>query len=237
MMEKKLTNRQRIFLNQFLDLYREMDHPLHYVFIAEKLGIGNVTAYEMLKLLEEHGLIGSEYEKTSDKHGPGRAIILFYPTYEAENLIKELVGDSVSLSDWMLVKEQILEKLRTGEVGIHERLLDDILARITERRSPLIFITELITAVILILYSLRDSPEVQNLLERLQQVGLPKKVTLHVIGGIAAFLSVIERANRHYTSILLSEFTRYEEALSQVTTEYQNFVSEFTREAIQILIS
>lgn len=236
-MKKKLTNRQKVFLNQFLDLYGEMDHPLHYVFIAEQLGIGNVTAYEMLKLLEEHGLIGSEYKKTSDKHGPGRATVLFYPTHEAENLIKELAGDSVSLSDWMLVKEQILEKLRTGEVGVHEKLLEDILARISERRSPLIFITELITAVILILYSLQDFPEVQNLLERLQQVGLPKKVSLHVISGIAAFLSVIERINRHYASVLLSEFTRYEEALSQITTEYQIFVSEFTREAVQILIS
>ena len=52
----KLTGRQQDFLNKFLDLYREADHPLHYAVLADRVGVTKITAYEMLRLLEERGL-------------------------------------------------------------------------------------------------------------------------------------------------------------------------------------
>ena len=48
----KLTRRQHQFLSQFLDFYHEVEQPIHYPDLADRLGIGNVTAYEMLRLLE-----------------------------------------------------------------------------------------------------------------------------------------------------------------------------------------
>ena len=50
-MKKKLTHRQQQFLGQFLDIYREMEHSVHYVVVAKRLGLSHVTAYEMLRLL------------------------------------------------------------------------------------------------------------------------------------------------------------------------------------------
>ena len=234
-MKNNLTYRQQRFLNQFLDIYQEMDQPLHYVFVAKRLSIGKVTAYEMLRLLEEYGLVRSEYQKKSNQSGPGRSIVLFYPTKEAQILIRKIAGEDIDLSDWITVKNQILQKMRTGEVGVFKELLEDILVRIPERRSSLIIITEMITAVILILFSIQDSPGVKTLLERLQWIGLPKNVSLHVMSGIAAFLSAIDRTNLHYASLLLSEFSRYEDLLAQLSYECQNSISEFTREAVMIL--
>jgi hypothetical protein len=49
----KLTRRQQQFLSQFLDFYHEEEQPIHYPDLADRLGIGNVTAYEMLRLLED----------------------------------------------------------------------------------------------------------------------------------------------------------------------------------------
>ena len=72
-MKKKLTHRQQQFLSQFLDIYREMEHSVHYVAVAERLGIGKVTTYEMLRLLEEKGLVRAEYQTNPDQHGPGRS--------------------------------------------------------------------------------------------------------------------------------------------------------------------
>jgi DNA-binding PadR family transcriptional regulator len=234
-MNKKLTRRQQTFLNQFLDIYQECDQPLHYIVIAKRLGIGNVTAYEMLRLLEEQRLIRSEYQTNTGQHGPGRSAILFYPTQEAKRLMTSLARNSTEIDDWLVVKEQILKQLKEGKVNCYEELLSNLLDRIPERRSPLIIVTELITALILMLISIKDAPEIHELLVHLQQIGLSKKFTLSVMSGIAMILSVMERANRHYSTLLLTQFNRYEEALSQLNDENRQRMGEFTREAVQIL--
>jgi hypothetical protein len=210
---------------------------VHYVTVAKRLGIGNVTAYEMLRLLEEKGLIKAEYQSNPDQHGPGRSAVLFYPTREASNLINVLAGDEANLEDWQVVKEQILQQLREGKAGGYEELLSNLLARIPERRSPLIILTEMITAVILILTTIQDAPEIRALLERLQQIGLPKKISLSVMSGIAMLLSVMECANRRYSTVLLSHFSQYEDALSQLSEDSRRQLSDFTREAVRILSS
>ncbi len=236
-MKKTLTHRQLQFLSQFLDIYWEMEHSVHYVTVAERLGIGKVTAYEMLRLLEEKGLIRAEYQANPDQHGPGRSAVLFFPTQEANHLINELAGNPADIEDWQVVKEQILQQLREGKAGGYEELLSNLLTRIPERRSPLIFVTELITAVILLLTMIQDAPEIRALLERLHQIGLPQKIGLSVMSGIAMLLSVMERANRHYSTILLAQFNKYEDALSQLSEESRQRLSEFTREVVQILSS
>jgi predicted transcriptional regulator len=236
-MKKKLTHRQLQFLSQFLDIYREMEHSVHYVTVAERLGIGKVTAYEMLRLLEEKGLIRAEYQANPDQHGPGRSAVLFYPTQEANRLINVLAGNPADMEDWQVVKEQILQRLREGKAGGYEDLLSNLLTRIPERRSLLIFVTELITAVILMLTTIKDTPEIHALLERLQQIGLPQKISLSVMSGIAMLLSVMERANRRYSSILLSHFSRYEDAIAQLDEESRRKLGEFTREVVHILSS
>ena len=63
----KLTRRQEDFINNLLDLYREMEGPIHYSVLAERLGVSPFTAYDMLRLLEEKGLVSSEYYLPSDK--------------------------------------------------------------------------------------------------------------------------------------------------------------------------
>jgi predicted transcriptional regulator len=236
-MKKKLTYRQQQFLSQFLDIYQEMEHSVHYATVAERLGIGKVTAYEMLRLLEEHGLVRAEYQLNPEQHGPGRSTVLFYPTQEASRLIKSLAGDSANQEDWQIVKEQILQKLREGQAGGYEDLLSSLLGRIPERRSPLIFVTELITAVILTLASIQEAPEIRTLMERLSRIGLPQEVGLSILSGIGMLLSVLERTNRRSATILLNQVSRYEDALSQLSEESRQQLSEFTREAVRILSS
>ena len=63
----KLTRRQETFIHRLLDLYRELDGPIHYSLLAERVGVSPFTAYDMLRLLEEKGLVTSEYRLDSDK--------------------------------------------------------------------------------------------------------------------------------------------------------------------------
>jgi len=232
---KKLTYRQQQFLSQFLDVYWDMDQPVHYVAVADRLGIGNVTAYEMLRLLEERGLVRAEYHRDPDQRGPGRSMVLFYPTQEASRLINELAGKSVDLEDWLAVKERILKQLREGKAGGYEVLLADLLARIPERHSPLIYATELTTAMILTLASLQETPEAYKLMERLRRIGLPGEIGLNALGGIGMGLSLLERVNRRLSTLLLAQVGRYETMLSKLNEESRLRLSDFAREVATIL--
>ena len=234
-MKKTLTHRQQQFLSQFLDVYRDMDGPVHYVTVAERLGIGKVTAYEMLRLLEERGLTRAEYHLNQEQHGPGRSTVLFYPTQEANRLINVLAGDSTDLEDWQAVKEHILQQLREGKAGGYESLLSDLLMRIPERHSPLIFVTELITAMILTLATIQEAPEIRALMERLHRIGMPQEVGLSALSGIGLVLSTLERINRRSASILLAQIGKYEEMLSKLSEENRRRLGEFTREVVSIL--
>jgi len=236
-MKKTLTHRQQQFLGQFLDIYREMEHSVHYVAVAERLGISKVTAYEMLRLLEEKGLVRAEYQSNTDQHGPGRPTVFFYPTHEANRLLTELAGNLSDLEDWQVAKEHILEQLRERQAGGYEDLLSNLLLRIPERRSPLIFVTELITAMMLMLATIQDAPEVRALMERLHRIGLPQEIGLSVLSGIGMLLSVLERKNRRSSTILLAQIRKYEDALSQLSEESRRLLGEFTREVVQIVSS
>jgi len=234
-MKKKLTYRQQEFLSQFLDIYQEMDRPLHYVAIAERLGLGKVTVYEMLRLLEERGLVQAEYDFSSGMHGPGRPPVLFHPTEEAKRAIAELAGDTTDLKNWQDVKEQILQAIREGKAEGYEELLSNLLDRIPERRSPLIYLTELITTVILLLATVQDVPGVQMMLERLKRIGMPQEIGLSALSGIGMALSLLERINRRAATFLLSQIGRYEDLLVQVSEENRRRLSEFAREVVQLL--
>lgn len=236
-MKKKLTHRQQQFLGQFLDIYQEIEHSVHYVAVAERLGISKVTAYEMLRLLEEKGLVRAEYQSNPDQHGPGRPTVFFYPTQEANRLFNVLTGNTADFQDWQIVKEHILQQLREGKAGGYEDMLSNLLLRIPERRSPLIFVTELITAVILWLATIQKAPEIRALIERLHRIGLPQEIGLSVLSGIGMLLSVLERENRRSSTILLAQISRYEDALLQLSEESRRQLGEFTREIVHILSS
>ncbi len=74
-----LTNRQIVFLNKLLDVYKEMEGPVHYSIVAGRLGLNNSTAYDMLRLLEQKGMVGSVYGTPKENSGlVGRIFFFFY---------------------------------------------------------------------------------------------------------------------------------------------------------------
>jgi len=234
-MKKNLTRRQKEFLSQFWDFYREMEEPIHYVTLAEHLGIGKITAYEMLRLLEDRGLVQSEYHLPGEGRGPGRSTVLFKPTAEAPRLLFDLTGSSPEDDDWDVAKEHILQQLRDGKAAGYDDLLADLLARIPEHHSPLIYLTEMITATLLALGALRDSAETGGLTGCLRRIGLPGEIGLSALGGVSIALSVMERVNRRVATFLLAQSGKYHTMFSQLGEENRRRLSDFAREAAKIV--
>ena len=89
-----LTRRQEDIIHKMLDLYHELQGPIHYSTLADRLGVSPFTAYDMLRLLEEKGLVSSEYQLAPNKTGPGRAMRIFQPTQLAQKLFQSLVEET-----------------------------------------------------------------------------------------------------------------------------------------------
>lgn len=229
----KLTGRQRDFLNQFLDLYREGQRPLHYSTIAEHLGVSPMTAYDMLRLLEERGLVTSEYV-LPEGGGRGRSNVVFSPTPRARQVMAELAGEAWDREEWGAVKAHILQALREGKGTDYQDLLEEILLRLPERRSPMLYAMEMITAVLLSLHQLKEA-KAGDLSERLEALGLPGEVGLQALAGLTMGLTFAERANRRITSLLLSYSRKYQDHLARLSGDNKRRLSEFTQEVMRII--
>ena len=231
----KLTGRQKSFLSQFLDLHHKSREPLHYSDVAKHLGVSKITAYDMLRLLEERGLVQSEYILRGKGQGAGRSSIVFRPTPEADTLFAELVGDAVSQGEWEVVKLRILDRLEADKDTDYEGLLEDLLARLPQRESPMLYAAEMITAVILSLHQLREDASASGLFDKLRSLGLPDEAGLRALAGLTLGLSFVERINRHMISLLLSYTSRYQEILSRLSSENKRRLSNFVGEVLKVV--
>lgn len=230
---RKLTRRQQEFLSKFLDLYTKGQEPLHYSTVAEHLGVGKVSAYEMLRLLEEHGLVEAEYLLPVGLRGPGRASVVFRPTALAVRELGRLAGGDVNQQEWKAAKEHILQQLEAGKAADYEPLLEELLARTPDQRSPVIYTAEMITTIILALVSLKETVEARGLRDRLEEIGNVGELGLGIFTGLGMGLSVAERINRRLAGFLLVQSSRFQSALVQLNDESRRQLTEFTQEVMR----
>ena len=232
-----LTRRQRTVLSKFLDLYHKNEEALHYTAVADYLDVNPVTAYDMLRLLEERGLLTSEFVPPSQREGSGRARVVFRPTAAAQTLLDKLAGGEWQQEEWDLVKNRILQALDIGKGSGYQDLLDDLLVRIADQRSPLLYTAEMITAVILQAYQLKEEVADSTFFERLHNMGLANELSLNAFGGLAVGLSFVERANRRVTNGLLAQTSRYQEMISRLNIKSRRRLTDFVVQVMEIVES
>ncbi len=211
-MDMKLTRRQSDFIDKLLELYRESANPIHYSEIARKLGVSDITAYDMLRLLEEKGLATSQYELPDKKAGPGRSKITFTPTPRARHIMGDLVGEEQGTAGWEAVKERALAKLKESDIEVEE-LIQEVLARVPpEGRGPLHHCVEIMTIISL---RLRRSSGRSLLIEFLPDI-LPSadeasRANLNLLGGFAMGILVGENSDDPvWSRELLEHVKRYQ---------------------------
>lgn len=207
----KLTHRQENFVQRLLDLYRELNGPIHYSALAERIGVSPFTAYDMLRLLEEKGLVTSQYRLNSDKPVVGRSEIVFLPTESARQLFNELAGDT-DQGNWRNVRTQIMEKIRGGELNDHV-LAEEILARVPpDVPDVLRYCIEVMTIVIL---RLGKGAGRRVLAEHLPQIiewkGTVTRSGLMLLGGFTLGLLANEsNSDVEWNKLFLEHIRRYQ---------------------------
>ena len=189
----------------------------------------------MLRLLETRGLVEAEYHLPPGNRGPGRSEVFFRPTKEATQLFERLSESTADNEEWEMVKQHILKELHDGKAGGYETLLNDLLIRIPEQRSPLIFMTEMVTTIILALTPIKKAVKDKGLLDRLSRIGLPGEVGLIALAGFGAALSLVENVNLRLSTFILEQSGEYQEMLAQLSEEKKKQLTDFTRDVIKIV--
>lgn len=218
-------------MNRLLDLSREAQAPVHYTDVAQALDVSPVTAYEMLRLLEDKGLAESKTVRPDGRRG--RSIVVFSPTQPAHALLAELGDASTTDRAWEEAKTEILEALEAGRGSGYRDLLDELLLRIPKRRTPLLFAADTVTAIILVLYELRGTAAAQNIFPLLTRFGPPGWAILYSMAGLSLALSLVEKANRKATSLLLSHSQQFHKHLDNLADREKARLSVFIDQVLE----
>jgi energy-coupling factor transport system substrate-specific component len=226
-----MTERQKAFLQQFWELYREVKAPLHYSVVAEKLKMSNISAYDMLRLLKKQGMVASQYLLPKKQRGPGRSTIVFYPTQRAKALLSDPSPEDFERKEWEDLKRKILRAL-TKSKGEYDQMLDELLSRIPDRQSPMLHSAELVTAMVLQLCQLGQEARVR-LLDEVRRLMLAGESGLSALAGLPLGLTLAEGANGRLTNKLLSYVERYQENLSRMSAESKRALSDFLLEVVK----
>jgi len=230
----ELTFRQKAFLSKLLDAYREMQEPVHYSVIAKRLGLNNSTAYDMLRLLEQKGMVISEYGTPKENAGPGRSNIRFVPTAETIELFSHLAGDIREQEGWEDVKARILTRLSQGKADSYQDIINELLAKIPEPRSSLVRCAEVMTALLL---NLRESK--QELTEQSSVDSLLKastsKLRMSILAGLILGLSYADQRAPRLLGIYQEYTEKYEASLQELSRDSLLKLHRFTRDVWDIL--
>lgn len=228
-----LTSRQRTFLERLLDLYRESLQPIHYSVIAEKLGIGRTTAYDMMRLLEQKGYVTPEYV-LAPAAGPGRSTVVFSPTPKAHAAIRWLSRQSTQGEEWEQLRDRILSSLNRDTLA-DSPLLDEVLSHLANQDSPLTFCAEALTALLLnIQHELRSRLNESALIRSLIAPESEQPAGLTILPGVLLGLGLTERANRQIDE-WIGIAQEYQQRLQRLAPEGRQALLGFLREMVSTL--
>lgn len=230
----KLTFRQKAFLNKLLDVYREMQEPIHYSVVAERLGLSNSTAYDMLRVLEQKGMVSSQYATPKETSGPGRSSILFSPTTESMNLFYRLAGESYGKEGWEDVKIRIMTNLQQGKAANYQKLLQELLSKVPEAQSPLAQCAEIVTVLLLSLREARHELTEQSLIGVILKEPV-SKLRMSILAGIALGLSSTDHRVQQRLGYYREHTEKYEASLQKLNKEGLVALYRFIRDVWNIL--
>jgi len=235
-MNRKLTARQRVFLEKLLELYHEYKGPVHYSDVAERLGVNRFSAYDMLKVLEKKGFAASSYalRSAAAAAGPGRSLVVFAPTAQA---IALGVQESYLPDEWQRVREQVLNLLRNAREGNARDLLSDLLASLPEATAPLTFCTEMVGALLLNMKRVKARAGDLNPFRVLLALRAGSTTPLETLPALSvgATLSTDDDTGASLTRRLLAQARRYQADLSRLSEDARAALIHFLEEALEAL--
>ena len=233
----KLTPRQRTFLDKLRELYHERRGPVHYTDVAKRLGVNRFSAYDMLKVLEKKGVVSRSYAFASGHSGPGRSMVVFAPTPQAEVLLGLGAAATSVDEEWNTLRERVLRRLRDAREANHREALNDLLARLPDATAPLDYCTQMVGALLLNMRRVKTRAGVLNPFRALAALRGNDDGGLESLAGLSvgATLTADDEAGPSLTQRLLEHAHHYQASLAKLSAEARQALAQFLEEALEAL--
>ncbi|GAB4535760.1 MAG: hypothetical protein Kow0063_20380 [Anaerolineae bacterium] len=230
----KLTPRQQAFLDKLFELYREFNGPVHYSLVAERLGVNRFSAYDMLKLLEEKGVAASSYVLGEDHAGPGRSMVVFYPTYKAARFLTQLRDEVLSSDEWRQARELLLERIRETQESNYAEAVREMLARLPDVKTPLMYCTEMIGVLLLNLAYVSKQTGDFGPYRMLASLAVRDKIGLGTLAGFSLASTISNQiGDPSFISKLINHTRKFQSYLSELSEESVNRLTAFLQDALK----
>jgi len=222
-----LTERRKQFLQQIMRLYEKSGLPVHYVTLANILGISKWTAYDMLKELEKNGFLKRDY--IVNPNLLGRSAIVFSPTRKANELFgqaREVTFDAGMLNE---IKKKTLKMVFELQSKNLQQSLEFMLSKITTTKIQTEFCMDILAILILYLHSLGKVQKdiVTNIIMAADNHNI--KITIFVGMVLGTLIQSVAQEIDPRISDLIVSFLKHLDQLSQ--SEIQVLI-EFIQEAM-----
>lgn len=213
MERQKLTRRQAEFVDNLVSLNQLLDGPIHYSVLAEHIGVSPFTAYDMLRVLEEKGLVRSEYHLPEDRQGPGRAERVFFATAKGRAQRRRWLAQTAGTP---APNAALPALFSTAEFCGHDAfsggVAEEVLARVAARSGVSRYGVELVP---LVAWRLRDraaGPQLRAVLQTLLPLDRPAtRSDLASFGGVVlGFLGSEPGVDPQWLSELGTHVQRYQ---------------------------
>ena len=228
----RVTRRRMDFLQKIKQIYEATNLPVHYVRVAEMLGVSKWSAYEMLKTLEKEGFLASQYEVNQGKKFPGRAMVLFTLTRLADAVLSgKTLEEKVPLKEWQQAKERLMKQCEGLKKNNPREANEQLMAELPGLERPLIFSAYMIVLLI---------AQLQTLSEK--SLGLVKNVVLGATKaetGLAMFAgaavgSMLKTATQlPLLSQIVSHLDRFQDNLAKLNQFEQALLMDFLEESLE----
>jgi len=231
-MTEKLSRRQKEVLAKLVDIYHEDGKPVHYTALAKRLGVSPVSAYEMLRLLEEYGMVESEYQRSETPSGPGRPMVAFHPSILAIRQLRTLAGSDVhNHEEWLQAEARILQQVQSCQEKDFEVVLEELLEHIPEESiDSLPQLANITTAILLNLNQMDEQEELTNVQKAFSNQELPVAASLSALIGLGIHLAISKRLYYRLGSLLLSRAGQILSAVVALNPDKLNRLAELIRE-------
>ncbi|MDI6603828.1 MAG: helix-turn-helix domain-containing protein [Thermoanaerobacteraceae bacterium] len=135
-----LTKRKLEFLKVLIKLYEKNNNPVHYMDVAEAIGVSKWTAYDILNELEKLGYVQREYYVSAEKT-QGRSLLMYVPDKSAYDFF-----DADYANEWDSIKKDLFNSLKRFD---GKKTLGNIMKEISHNDKPLNFCAYILTTLML----------------------------------------------------------------------------------------
>lgn len=224
----RLTERRKQFLRGVVDMYRRTRLPVHYETLAERLGVSKWTAYDVLRALEEQGLLTRDY--TVNRGEPGRSQIVFVPTPAAEALFTQARPVALEDHDLAELKQDALESLAQWRRLKPAQATQRIMAAIAGADVQVKFCTYIMALFLVHLGNLNESAlaVVRRLVRQTPGVEMPLTVFVGIVLGMA-----IEAMGHGVGEELIELLGRFLKSVMDLTEPEKAMLVSFLNDALQ----